>query len=68
MNSGENLPNVKINITISKELDEKLRETVAKTLGFKRGNLQIAIEEALKCWIDEKEKGEKEIVRTRKER
>jgi len=47
--------NVKINITISKELDRNLRETVAKTLGFKKGNLQIAIEEALEEWIKKRE-------------
>ena len=50
--------NVKINITISEELDKKFRETVAKTLGFKKGNLQIAIEEALEEWV--KKMGEKE--------
>ena len=47
--------NVKINITISEELDKRFRETVAKTLGFKKGNLQIAIEEALEMWIKAKE-------------
>lgn len=46
--------NVKMNITISKKLDKKFRESVAKNLGFKKGNLQIAIEEALEMWIDEK--------------
>ena len=46
--------NVKMNITISEDLDRELRETVAKTLGFKKGNLQIAIEEALKMWINGK--------------
>jgi len=51
--------NVKINITISEELDEKFRGTVAKTLGFKKGNLQIAIEEALEEWIKKKEAEEK---------
>ena len=45
--------NVKINITISKELDQKFRKAVAENLGFKRGNLQIAIEEAIELWIEE---------------
>jgi len=48
--------NVKINVTISKDLDEKFRDAVAKTLGFKRGNLQVAIEEAIEMWIIEKAK------------
>ncbi len=46
--------NVKMNVTVSKELDERFRETVARTLGFKRGNLQLAIEEAIEMWISEK--------------
>jgi len=52
--------NVKMNITISKELDKKFRESVAKNLGFKKGNLQIAIEEAIDMWIKEKKKGMKD--------
>jgi len=43
--------NVKINITISEELDQRFRKTVADTLGFKKGNLQMAIEEAIRDWI-----------------
>ena len=44
----------RITITLNDELDKKLRETVANTIGFKKGNLQIAIEEALREWVDEK--------------
>jgi len=51
--------NVKMNVTVSKELDERFRETVARTLGFKRGNLQLAIEEAIEMWISEKAKQQK---------
>ena len=50
--------NVKLNITISEELNRDFRYVVANTLGFKKGNLQIAIEEALKLWIKAKS-GEK---------
>jgi len=46
---------VRVNITMNKELDKRFRETVAQTLGFKKGNLQIAIEDALDKWIKEKE-------------
>ncbi len=47
---------VRLNITVSKELDTKFREAVAQTIGFKKGNLQIAIEEALEEWIKEHRK------------
>ena len=40
------------------ELDEELETTfrteVARRLGMKKGNLKIAIEEALKEWIERK--------------
>jgi hypothetical protein len=41
----------RITITLNDDLDKKLRETVADTIGFKKGNLQVAIEEALEQWI-----------------
>jgi hypothetical protein len=41
----------RITITLNDNLDKKLRETVAETIGFKKGNLQVAIEEALEQWI-----------------
>jgi len=63
---GRMSQNIKINVTISKELDEKFRNTVAKTLGFKKGNLQVAIEEAIEMWISEKEKQLKRQQKRRK--
>jgi hypothetical protein len=44
----------RITITLKDDLDKQLRNTVAQTIGFKKGNLQIAIEEALEAWIEEK--------------
>jgi hypothetical protein len=44
---------VRLNITVSKELDKRFRDAVASSLGFKKGNLQIAIEDALDKWIRE---------------
>jgi hypothetical protein len=44
---------VRLNITVSKELDKRFREAVADSLGFKKGNLQLAIEDALDRWIKE---------------
>jgi len=46
----------RITITLDDDLDKKLRETVSDTLGFKKGNLQTAIEEALETWIKEHKK------------
>jgi hypothetical protein len=45
----------RIYITISEELDKKFREEVARRLGMKKGNLQIAIEEAIRLWLKSKE-------------
>jgi len=41
----------KINITISDKLEKEFRETISKRYGYKKGNLQLAIEEAIKDWI-----------------
>ena len=51
----------RITITLNDDLDKKLRETVAHTIGFKKGNLQVAIEEALDQWIEQQ--AEKETRR-----
>jgi hypothetical protein len=41
-----------ISLVIDDKLDAEFREVVAKQLGFKKGNLKIAIEQALRLWID----------------
>jgi hypothetical protein len=45
-----------INLVIDDEIEKKFRDTVAKRLGFKKGNIKIAIEEALSDWINKKPK------------
>ena len=45
----------RIILTIDDELDKQFRSEVARRLGMKKGNLQIAAEEALKAWIDRKD-------------
>jgi hypothetical protein len=47
----------RITLTLSDELDSRLRKVVSETLGFKKGNLQIAVEEALEEWIKKHSKG-----------
>jgi len=46
----------RITLTLDDELDKRLRQTVSETLGFKKGNLQVAIEEALEQWIKQHKK------------
>jgi hypothetical protein len=41
----------RINLVIDDELDKQFRNEIAQRLGMKKGNIQIAIEEALKDWI-----------------
>lgn len=45
---------VRINLVIDDEIDKQFRMEVAKRLGMKKGNIKIAIEEALKLWLDQK--------------
>lgn len=40
-----------INLSIDDELDKQFRNEVNKRLGMKKGNIKIAIEEAIKLWI-----------------
>ncbi len=44
----------RINLVIDDELDEQFRREVAARLGMKKGNIKIAIEEAMKMWIKAK--------------
>ena len=46
----------RINLVIEDELDEQFRTAVAKRLGMKKGNIKIAIEEAMRMWIGYSEK------------
>ena len=41
----------RLNLVIDNELDEQFRNEVAKRMGFKKGNLQKAAEEALRMWL-----------------
>lgn len=40
-----------INLSIDDELDKQFRDEVNKRLGMKKGNLKIAVEQAIKMWI-----------------
>jgi hypothetical protein len=38
-------------LTVDTDLEKRFREEVAKRLGMKKGNLQTAIEEAIRLWL-----------------
>jgi hypothetical protein len=44
----------RIDVILDDKLEKKFRETVSKRLGFKKGNITIAISEAIKNWIKKK--------------
>ena len=43
----------KLYVDIPNELDTSFRKAVFERKGMKKGNLNIAVEEALKLWIDQ---------------
>jgi len=44
----------RIILTIEDELDKQFRNEVNTRMGMKKGNIKIAIEEAIRLWIDHK--------------
>jgi citrate lyase gamma subunit len=52
----KNKKNVKINLTIDSDLEKQFREAISKKYGFKKGNMQLAIEEAIREWIHKGQK------------
>lgn len=44
----------RIDVVLSEESELEFRQEIAKELGMKKGNISIAIEEAIKLWIQSK--------------
>jgi hypothetical protein len=44
----------RIVVELDEELETTFRNEVAKRLGMKKGNIKIAIEQAMKLWIERK--------------
>ena len=42
----------RINLVIDDDIDNQFRMAVAKRLGMKKGNIKIAIEQAMKQWLE----------------
>jgi hypothetical protein len=47
----------RIDVTLPDDLEERLRNTVFRRKGMKKGNLKEAINEAVVLWIENGEKG-----------
>lgn len=45
----------KINLVVSDELETQFRKAIFNKYGMKRGNIQKAIEDAIKDWIQKQE-------------
>jgi hypothetical protein len=41
----------KLTLTLNDELEKRFRDEIYKRLGMKKGNMQVAIEEAIELWI-----------------
>jgi len=48
----------KVTLVLKDDLEERFREAIFKSKGMKRGNIQLAIEEAIEMWIKEMRKKE----------
>ncbi len=44
----------RLNFVINDKLDQEFRAEVSRRLGMKKGNIQIAVEEAICDWINKK--------------
>lgn len=44
----------RLDIILDDELETKFRRAVAERIGFKKGNISTAVEEAIKDWLRKK--------------
>ena len=49
----------KMNIIISDDAEERFRKAISNSKGMKKGNISIAIEEAIDLWIEEQKHKER---------
>jgi hypothetical protein len=48
----------KMNIILSDDTEDRFRKAVSSSKGMKKGNISIAIEEAIDLWIEEQKRKE----------
>lgn len=49
----------RIDVILRDDLEKEFRMAVAKSLGMKKGNLTVAIEDAIRQWVEAERKREK---------
>ncbi len=49
-----------MNVVLSDEVEEKFRKAVFERKGMKKGNISVALEEAINEWIDYRKNDKKE--------
>jgi Ribbon-helix-helix domain len=49
----------KMNIIISDDTEERFRKAVSDSKGMRKGNISIAIEEAINLWIVQQKRNER---------
>jgi len=47
----------RLDLTIDPELDKQFRDMVYKKFGMKKGNLRTALEEAIRLWLSNENRG-----------
>jgi hypothetical protein len=52
-----------IKVILSDDLEEKFRDEVYKSKGMKKGNITIAIEEAINMWIVDQQQKRSDVAK-----
>jgi hypothetical protein len=53
----------RMDIILPDNLEEEFRAEVAKELGMRRGNLTLALQEAVRLWIDARRQARSEVAK-----
>ena len=49
-----------MNIVVQEDIEDRFRLTVANTNGFRKGNMSVALQEAMELWIKEQRRKSKD--------
>jgi hypothetical protein len=53
----------RIDVILPEDLEEEFRTAVAKELGMRRGNLTLAMQEAIRLWIETRHEKRSELAK-----